>query len=988
MRCNLIPFFYTSVAAVILAGCGGNDSTESVPSTSIDAYPLLASHTGLDQTDIDRITQAPIVAGSSNNMEISMQSIKSMVLGAGIYKQNGTFNSFPIFDLGSINEAGLLVKNSDGIFTEKQTISMSSTTEGRSDSFDFKARAAASLDVAGFKASAAAEGQETTTKVKNSGDASVVFQRTVSAGNTPTLKIITAIGESGLDFSRHLKGKPLSQETLSLIVMPNKCNSQKDAPPGGLICSVTLKDDGRYGEAYSDIYQRVQILGEMINQFSTMREQRNSLKSDDGRRDEMLKSMQLLRANIRARIEDFYLVYGQAFVSSLYTMADATGVGTIDWNNETGSKSTRWAASIAGGYSNFVAAGRTEVDISRLAASGWAKSFESVKVDVTSNPAGFVNTKTWADDITSALKASKTNQPSVPMADLSKNPSVTLPKAAEKKEPLLPPKGTYSNLEEWKEARAYLKNGEQDDIERDKQGRAVNDLFLNLPGRRQSLQGGSASNLEPINISAFHDEITRLDRVRGTLNNRPLLANDSGNIVTIKDHYVSGFDLTDFEDVLPQLRPNLKIDGDEAKEPEYYPNATRLRMLVSRVADASAYIAFLQNIEPVSGVNATMAQKFSDFNKRFSETSFNILRQMNNAGNDITSVVLDAHIQSMVGQSDQDKSELYSIANDIDLYRYFRWTILSPKSAEIWADGAGGFIPFSFKNSSNKPGLTFFDVQAIGRERDGVPFIRSNMDTVYAKATDNPLDFYKNRNIPFQTPWYPVFRYNGKSSSLLYMQFAGANMIVYGRKYIVMPVSKNPTTLNGRSEQKIEANPINPDAVLTERMINLLMDPQNSFMELPAFNFDALGGYRKFALHFPESTPDPRHYERFRVVLMPLTLGQSTAAAPSAVIDGYQAVDWKAGYKAFDVTDLGYKQPDVSSPHLRDSNLKLVNTCSIGWDCTGGGLGGRAIVLLPINKRTAENEYKTAFRWGNQRSLTELTNRSDYGYYDSLRFLH
>jgi hypothetical protein len=483
-------------------------------------------------------------------------------------------------------------------------------------------------------------------------------------------------------------------------------------------------------------------------------------------------------------------------------------------------------------------------------------------------------------------------------------------------------------------------------------------------------------------MDELNAEIARLEQHQGSQRNKfRLLAasDDSNNMLTIDKHFVSGFDTTSYEDVLPQLRPDLFIDGDDSDEAEYFPNASRLRMIAHRITEASAYVRFLSNVPIISGITPATADKFASFERDFSEQTFDLLKQMGHDGRDIPKEIVNAFLQSTLGESERQTSLLKTKSASTDLYLYFRRVLLNPKAAAIWADGSGGYMPFTF--GGTEEGLTFFDVQG-NQKKDAAknsPYIsiRSNLSLRYTDPEINPMSLYQDKSVPVQTPWYPIFRYNKQQSSLLYMQFVGSNIIVYGRKHIVLPVETvegNPDGLYPKSDYG--GLPVNEGSNFSPQIIDLINDPMNSFMNNTPDNTDAMAGYRTYALHFPGSTPDVETYERFRVHVLPLNnVAGDSLRIPSK---GFIATDWRKGYAAFNT------RTRKESTVLMDSNLKKINICDLGWNCADGA----AIVLLPINKRTVGDNFEYTFRWGSQKPVADLVKPGDYSSFDSLRYLH
>lgn len=1003
------------IAAAFMVGCGGSNTPEQVDPLSIEAYPLLQKYYGLDQDDLDRIanltsqlmaqktTKQTLVQGVQGSQDdeyaISLEKVKNAVLGAAVFIENSSFNNFPIFDIGLLTTEGLFQKNTASM-NESSSIEMKTITTGESDSYAFKARAAVSFSSIGPHAQIAAEGEKNFKEIRNKGGSSVVFRRQVSS-NEPTLQLTTKLGAKELDYTPFLVGTAFTKEQMAQIIKITKCPTAKGDPAGGYICKVDPDGLQLSSIPANNPLQQIQILSELIGTFDTLRTQRSALLSNDTRRAEMLNSMVVVRDAIRREIEDFYASHGQAFISALYTMGDAVGVGTIRWQNTTGNESTRWATSVSAGYSTFVAAGQAELDLSGLSDKGWAESFKNVTVNATSSPVGFAsNIDTWAQTITNMLKDAGNSQPQVPTADLKNLPFVKLPEPAKLKEPMLPPKGTYSNLREWVTAKEYLKDPVKNKALIENAEEEVKQNFVNKAQAEQPVQAvralkstaavsdGAAVALDYSKLKAEIDQFNDLQKNLMSL--RTGLRASPNNMVSFDGHFVSGFDVTKYEDVLPQLRPNLTIEGEKTEAAEYYPNATRMRMLASRVQDAAVYIRFLSNIEDISGINSQMADKFQAFSKAFSNRVFDKLKLMTVAGKDIASDVVEKVIDESVGnfadETKRKESPLYQLADNEDLYRYFRESILTPKAAQIWAEGSGGYIPFTFQGNTQSNGMTFVDVRGIKYNEGNNPEIDSALNISFFNPESNPMSFYRDRalypdmkSLPLQSPWYPVFRYNGSNeSTLLYVQFVGADRIIYGKQYVIVPTSQDLKSYQFKSV------PVNPNARLSPQMKALMSNPYNSFSKDEGIRFPVLGGYKNFSIKFPNSTPSSSLHERYQMLLMPVnqwtTQQRPVTQAPD---NGYHALPWNAGLRSFSAPSSS----DV--PYLLNSSLQSVNACnSIVPIVDLCRQNGKLIALLPISKQSIREDFQTSFRWGASYKLNEMIRQSDYEVINSIKYLH
>jgi len=996
------------IAGAFMVGCGGSSTPEQVDPLSIEAYPLLQKYYGLDQDDLDRIgkltsqlmaqktTKQTLVQGvqgsQDDEFDNSIQSVKNVKLGAAFFIQNSKFRNFPIFDIGALSEANYVDINFKDM-KDYASVDIKAKTTGNSESNTFKLRTAVSGKTLGWHASAAFEYDKNFQEINNKGGSSIVFRREVSS-QLPSITMLTQLSETApLDYSRFLMGTALTPQQIADIIKSEKCKSSQGDPAGGYICHVKVEESIINLIPFENAYAQIQVINELIKKLDTLRDQRSAMSATDTRRADILNAMIGVRDGIRERIETFYATHGQAFVSALYTMADGIGIGTIQWEDTTGNESWRYGLSVGAGFSTFGGGLEGEVDVQNLYAKGWAESFKNIKVDATSNPMGFIDVSAWRTQITDVLTNIEKGKPSVPAVDTTKQPLVTLPSPAKLKEPFLPPKGTYKDIDEWLKAKEILnpQPKKKEEVVKIAAQKVDNDFFdqIRPPAKvLKSTMPVAEVAAEMLDYDALQMELDRFSKVNENLVRLKTGPTAPGsNLVSVDGHYVSGFKVTKYEDVLPQLRPNLIIEGETEQASEYYPNATRLRMLLSRVQDAALYIRFLSNMEDISGINSQMADKFDNFRKAFSQGAFLKLKMMTVAGEDVPSVFLESFIDEMVGNSAANKetNALYKSADNKDLYRYFREAILTPTAAKIWAEGSGGYIPFTFQGNTQSKGMTFVDVRGIKYNQGNVPEIDSALNISFSSPETNPMLLYRDRALypgmkspPLQSPWYPVFRYNGSNeSTLLYVQFVGADKIIYGKQYVIVPTSQD------LKPYEFKSLPINPSARLSPQMKALMSNPDNSFSKNEGTIFPVPGGYKGFSIKFPNSTPSSSVHERYQMLLMPVnqytTQQRPVSQAPD---NGYHALPWNEGLRSFSVPSSS----DV--PYLLNSSLQAVNACNSISFFDLCKYNGKLIALLPISKQSIRENFQTTFRWGNSDKLEEIIRQNDYDVVSSIKFTH
>jgi hypothetical protein len=468
-------------------------------------------------------------------------------------------------------------------------------------------------------------------------------------------------------------------------------------------------------------------------------------------------------------------------------------------------------------------------------------------------------------------------------------------------------------------------------------------------------------------------------------------AEAGSNLVTVDGHYACGFRTTDFDEVLPQLRPNLTIPGVQGKPVEYFRNATRLRMVLDRIGDAAAYVWFLYRVESLSGVTEPMAQNFQSFAESFREDAGQLLSASLLAGVDISEPILAKFIIDNFGATGvvDPESTLYRKMGSTDPFKFIRNTLLAPSSAKLWSEASGGLLPLTFRNNTNAPGLTLFDVAGVGYNA-GKPFLKTNLTVPFNNPDKALLDLYTRKGLAPQTPWYPVFRYNRASAPVLvFVQFAGPNMIVYGRKYVVMPVNAARPDDSVISPDFANLNPIDTTATLSEAMLARISDPENSFDGECNIPGSTLTKNQPYSAYFPNTTFDQPLRDRSRVIVLGMANACFRNKAETALTadNGFQAVDWLAGYTAFNVESIASNPVESSAPFLVDQKLAAVNICPQNTGACTAGSGASRIVLLPINSASAGPSFENAFRWGDNRKLVDLVKPGDYTDYDTVRYM-
>ena len=973
---------FPAILALALAGCGdANDSNTAAPQTSLAAYPALATAFAFEQDDVDRM----LLSGAGR--AITSESVKTFVIGTGIRRDTSEYLNRPILDIAALANANFLDRNLQSASVEVSSIKLETNKKATDDSWQFKQSFGESASLFGFGGQAAHDSDEKDQKLKSSGDSTVRFSRVNSGGY---VRILEGGFSGPADLSRYLAGEPLSPAQLRRHVSYDEC-AVSLLSLQRYVCKLTIPNGGKITEAGENVYGSIQVIGELQSILARARDQ-YAQYGDAAVRATLVEVMRTLRTTIRERISDFYANNGQAFVSEIALMNEAKGIGTLSFSQNSGRNEHRTGVAVSVGYQGSVGGASFSTDIQQLKVKGWANSFKNVTIEATASPASdSVNTLEWAEKIMALLN--NESQPiSVPqISGLPGLADLKLPPLATAKPLLEAPAGTFTSYEEWQRYKNDLAAPQAAvDASIAKAARGVKDWSVNLFRRAPAALASAAP--PPVDHRALTEELERIETIRDSA---PAAAPRGGlreanepqsNIMRVDRQFVSGFRTIDYERVIPQLRPNLEIPGEPLPTPSLFENITALRMLVDRVDDATAYLRFLGNV-PASRVNPDMAVKFAAFGRQFRQRAFALISAASVNGTDLNPSTAQAVIDDLFGLDDgsnRAESVLYRQFNDVDQYNYVRFTLLDPKNMALWADAPGGFIPYHFRKTGDENVVAHHSVSGVGYE-GGRPYIRWDDAFPYGDPSVNPIDFYGAKTatgapaIAMQTPWFPIFQFNrARPGSLVFLQMAGPNHIIYGRRYVIMPVAATRTN-SLTSPNFNDPNPVNPNAQLSEAMLQRIADPANSFET--ACTGSGAGYDSRFSLYFPGSTPDPARTARFRVLVLPVGPECNPGFVNPAVDNGYEAVNWIDGYRGFNVE---WMSGSSRIPYLLGSD-GAPTTLFRFW----GNQAGRAfVVLLPINATSVESRFDATYRWGAPRTLESLVISSDYKDFITARLMH
>lgn len=1003
MKRNFVRVTALCAVIAILYGCGGDRG--ELDSTNISSYPLLEKHLGLTQQDIDiiKISSTQLIAMSQDESNfLNPENIKRLQIGSTIHRVNSTFVDRPIFDLKGLQEENYLSIDITSTSQETSTIEMSSSATGTSLSEqEMKSwNATAATSFAGINASLAGSSNHKKQTMDNTGAASINFRREFYS-STPSIKIMAGNLTDNADFTRFLIGNKIPDADLKVLVKPLYCEETTiPVQSDQMVCGFEVPPLNHLDE--NNVYGRVQILSSSQDLFDLIRIQYLSSSSSDPRRDKILGALLGLRKNIAERIEYLTANYGHVFVSALYTGADGSAYGALKFSNGQGTDENRSAIAFSMGFKTPWAAAQGGGAFDTLKQSGYSNAFKDISVKAESRPSGFISTESWVDKIFTMLNSLKTEL-TVPVAQFQDKPQVTLPEKAYVKEKIVPPRGSFTNYAEYKEAF----NKENPTVteswrELTSNFKRVGDVAgaNNIGGAAEAPIAGpideEADGAEPRNqgilgsgkalngelSDGIMKELERLKSIQSKNKPKPILRADA-NSMRISGHYVKRFEVTPLSKVLPQFRPDLSVPGEAALSPELYPNITGLRIQIERVGDALAYLRFLSSFPSISNVTPAMVDGFSKFKDEYLRGAMAKNAALSNSGSDLSNEAYNAFNFAMFGpphslsDSGVKSSVLYKQSGqNIDIYNYIRNVIFNPDHYAFWLNNPGGFVPFSFNKFSETTGMSFVHLKGVQYDKAGNAKPDFDFGSPYNNSSKDLFSFYSDKDVVLQTPWYPIFRFNGnKPASLFYSQFVGSAIVVYGRKYVIVPNGSNSKTSAGDylDLSKLDSDQATP--TMGPEIIKRLTDPENSFTNRCEMSgVQNTGGFKNFSMYFPNSTYDMSLYLKRRLVLS-FTGDFCVPNIPTPIADGgYRALTWNTAYQAFE-SNMAHH------PMVGNKGVKWKNLCD-----TFGGFDGRNLcstntrlfALVPINSRTAGANFANALSWGVSNLRIDQYGMDDY----------
>lgn len=937
-----------------LASCGGGDTDAPTPaSTYTSQYPALAANAAMDDEDFERYL---LTAGRGT--AITPETIKSLSVGSSINSAQSTYSLRPIFDLGRLKEDGRL--NVDTSRSQQKTVlrvlsSKEASTAADQFTFDVSASGSIGGEWGGAKGAAAYHHASAHRNSKSDGTVSVQM---VSA-NTNNIVSILGSGFSGSEnFTGYLLGTKLTDELLRSYVATTE--STPTGICGGKPYTTSVKVSS-YKMADSDPYANIQILSRMESVFAVLKTQ-HEICADASIRPVLVRQMVELRGKIESAIADFYAANGDAFVSQTTSMNQAIGSGKLSFRTADGNTESTNGASISAQYQALTGGVGGSTTLQFYKQNGWAKALTDVQVQAEAMPAGVADTTAWVSSIQSMLKDQGSSLVP-PMGNLPKDPGVKLPDpVGPKHDEEVPPDTAFTSYDQWKQYLADKKKAADDKKELERARQRVQEQPLNINNDEVQLQSGQGGD-------AYQQLIAELDdikeRARQNQNLRQVGAGaGDGNLVRFDKMFVSGFETTPYDAVIPQLRPDLDIPGID-KAIASFPNLMEIMLVSEKLGRLDAYLAFLTSFS-VSNVRPEMSMRYHQFFQKASSRAYDLVGLALSQGTDLTPSVLAGYKKAMLGTTAAPaQSELYQSLQDIDYYNYVVGTLLDPARGKAWTVAPGGYLPMRWK-SDGSGSVELVTWNALAHVQEGKPNKEGVAAVDFSNPNADPLTLFRDGMKTLQTPWYPVYIFNqGQAPALVFVQHFGAYQAIYGARWVARPFDGDTPVTPSLVPKWQDYQPLGNGDMRT-----VMTNAKNSFLEF--MNWD-------YSVYFPNASNDPTRLQKYNALLLTPPVdymnsdGQTmhTAAHSSAVRD-FDILQYTrrgrtdATYNAFRSGDFdlyrGYRMM------RRMSNGDVVDITSR----TPGGVRKTSIMLLPLNATTTGEGLKQSLNYAPDRAPMDV----------------
>lgn len=816
----------------------------------------------------------------------------------------------------------------------------------------------------GFKASA---NYDQTNKSQTTESDGTISAKMTYSNSGAYIQIITGGFSDPDNFTPYLIGTALDAATIKSYV--DYTQSYVSGSSGDMYISslnITNNDKASDGQLLdtSNLYGNIKLLGEMENIFSLLKSQ-YATYTDTTIRTTLLSNMVQLKGLIRNVIKQFYANNGDSMVIRIGAMNNAIATGQLTFDQHTGNSENTYAAGLSVKYSclGFGASGSSDVAEARQ--NGWATATKNMAVTAQSFPAGVIDTTAWAQSIVTKLN-NESAPISVPALNLPTLATATRPDPPPvEKDPAAPPDSCFTSYQQWQDYQNSLKKGggNQDQKKQDENQQNVqnNGAVEALQQAQQQAGGGGG---EPGLYDSYRRELLDLN-ARRVSTAAPLQDSDSSNIMRIDHMFVSGFETTPYDQLIPQLQFPLDIPGQSATL-NGYPNISLLLLVINQIGHLDTYINFLSNYA-FTQVTPDVSQSFSDFYDDFSGQAFDSITFQLGQGVDVSPEWLADFGERMFGKKDDtaslEASVLYQHIQDIDFCNYIRNWFLNPKYSSIWQNASGGYIPFGYDATKE---LSFYNLTGVTY----IPNLGSPASTVhtqlpYTNPTKTPLTFYNDSKSTMKSPWFPIFMYNqNKNPILVFLQLAGPYEIVIGPTWTILPCFEGQGSGAWTFDSMLTSSYFPTPAITGTALSNLFQD-DNSFIHYNNINTLTtpliMQGY---SLYFPNARPDPKRDLKFEVLLIH-NYGEYWPSFPGWQYPnpGYGSIPtcdaMQNDFRKYSYPGLGGLMAVKTATHeavdLKQDIPIFQMSVSCGW----------CALLLPVNEQTCRSYFSSAPSYSN-----------------------
>lgn len=831
-------------------------------------YTTLKTILDFDDRDIHRLSSP------NTRHQINKDSVPTFVLGTIISTIDSTYSNTPVFNLKNLDQAGLLDLNPQSAAQDDLGILMTSNKNAASSSNAVSVDAKASANFGGIIGAAAAAHYDQSLSLANSdGNIYVTMNRGKHGSyyeiNTEDLK-------SGYDFTPFLIGRELNADEIKQYIDYKqgfkKHGLRKQYYINKLIFGGYEKS-GLIDWDQRQIYGNIQLLTQMEMIFSLLLKQYKTFKGDDAIQNILYTLMMNLKYKISNAIQDFYAHVGTHFVSKLNFSNYAYGYGILQFTEASGNQESRTgvAVSVNGGVpSKFAIEGGTTVSYARQ--NGWANAMKNLSIEAHTRPPDVVEISNFAAQIKTILN-DESKPLSVPNLGVPASPKVELPgKPDIKKKNLGPPESVFASYSEWKEYQADLKK-DQEGKNKVETTIETSDQELDEEGPDLLLEEEEEDNSETAETHLYElytKELGSLKNRTGGLNNGNT---DAGSdILRIEDMFVSGFETTEYEAVIPSLRTSKIVLPKKKDQIDTYPNATRLLLAINIFRQLADYMNFISNFV-ISNIPGEFSTAINNFYDQFSQKGYDMVTTQMAIGKDIKTNLLRDFAKSMYG--DESSSLCQILNSDVDRFHYVKY-LLKPGIMYLWRNAPGGYAPFFFEKDQS---LRFASlkriVDTIIREEKYHPCndnqykLEFDLSTQITDTPDDIADLYRGRT---ESPFYPIFRYELKNDPrLLFLQCVGRYQLIYGQNGLIHPfyadsgypdisigsIELDKDTISHLIEDQTYQVDVIPD--MNKTVINSLIT------YIKGFETDKINN--NYALYFPDKSQTKELREANRVIL-------------------------------------------------------------------------------------------------------------------------